>query len=194
MCIFSMLGALMFCSKIIMEVLPNIHLLGMLTVVYTVVFRTKALIPIYVYVVVNGLYAGFSAWWVPYLYIWTVLWAVVMLIPRRLPKKLLAVIYAAVCCLHGLTFGILYAPVQALMYGFDLEQTLAWIAAGFTFDILHGHLLPQVLALQDSWGAGRGGKGLRTPQRQDRHAHIHSREPWKRPMQWRVPRPGNPSR
>ena len=61
-----------------------------------------------------------------------------MLIPRRLPKKLLAVIYAAVCCLHGLTFGILYAPVQALMYGFDLEQTLAWIAAGFTFDILHG--------------------------------------------------------
>ena len=138
MCIFSMLGALMFCSKIIMEVLPNIHLLGMLTVVYTVVFRTKALIPIYVYVVVNGLYAGFSAWWVPYLYIWTVLWAVVMLIPRRLPKKLLAVIYAAVCCLHGLTFGILYAPVQALMYGFDLEQTLAWIAAGFTFDILHG--------------------------------------------------------
>ena len=138
MCIFSMLGALMFCSKIIMEALPNIHLLGMLTVVYTVVFRTKALIPIYVYVVVNGLYAGFSAWWVPYLYIWTVLWAVVMLIPRRLPKKLLAVIYAAVCCLHGLTFGILYAPVQALMYGFDLEQTLAWIAAGFTFDILHG--------------------------------------------------------
>lgn len=138
MCIFSMLGALMFCSKIIMEVLPNIHLLGMLTVVYTVVFRTKALIPIYVYVVVNGLYAGFSAWWVPYLYIWTVLWAVVMLIPRRLPKKLLTVIYAAVCCLHGLTFGILYAPVQALMYGFDLEQTLAWIAAGFTFDILHG--------------------------------------------------------
>ena len=91
-----------------------------------------------VYVVVNGLYAGFSAWWVPYLYIWTVLWAVVMLIPRRLPKKLLAVIYAAVCCLHGLAFGILYAPVQALMYGFDLEQALAWIAAGFTFDILHG--------------------------------------------------------
>ena len=138
MCIFSMLGALMFCSKIIMEALPNIHLLGMLTVVYTIVFRTKALIPIYIYVIVNGLYAGFSAWWVPYLYIWTVLWAAVMLIPRRLPKTALAVLYSAVCCLHGLTFGILYAPVQALMYGFDLNQTLAWIAAGFTFDILHG--------------------------------------------------------
>lgn len=138
MCIFSMLGALMFCSKIIMEALPNIHLLGMFTVVYTIVFRGKALIPIYIYVFVNGLFAGFSAWWVPYLYVWTLLWAATMLIPRRLPKKALAVIYSAICCLHGLCFGILYAPVQALMYGFDFNQTLAWIAAGFTFDIIHG--------------------------------------------------------
>ena len=138
MCIFSMLGALMFCSKIIMEALPNIHLLGMFTVVYTVVFRRKALIPIYIYVFVNGLFAGFSAWWVPYLYIWTLLWGATMLIPRRLPKKALAVIYSAICCLHGLCVGILYAPVQALMYGFDFNQTLAWIAAGFTFDIIHG--------------------------------------------------------
>ena len=138
MCIFSMLGALMFCSKIIMEALPNIHLLGMFTVVYTVVFRRKALIPIYIYVFLNGLFAGFSAWWVPYLYIWTLLWGATMLIPRRLPKKALAVIYSAICCFHGLCFGILYAPVQALMYGFDFNQTLAWIAAGFTFDIIHG--------------------------------------------------------
>ena len=138
MCIFSMLGALMFCSKIIMEALPNIHLLGMFTVVYTVVFRRKALIPIYIYVFLNGLFAGFSAWWVPYLYVWTLLWGATMLIPRRLPKKALAVIYSAICCLHGLCFGILYAPVQALMYGFDFNQTLAWIAMGFTFDIIHG--------------------------------------------------------
>ena len=46
--LFAMLGALMFCSKIIMEVLPNIHLLGMFTVTFTLVFRSKALIPIYV--------------------------------------------------------------------------------------------------------------------------------------------------
>ena len=74
--LFAMLGMVMFVSKIVMEFLPNIHLLGMLTMVYTIVFRTKALIPIYVYVFVNGLYAGFAMWWVPYLYVWTVLWAV----------------------------------------------------------------------------------------------------------------------
>ena len=136
-CLFGILGALMFISKIVMEALPNIHLLGMLTVTYTIVFRKKALIPIYVYVLLNGLFAGFNAWWVPYLYIWTILWGVTMLLPKNMPKTVAVVVYPIVCALHGLFFGALYAPVQALMYGFTFEQTLTWIAAGLTFDIIH---------------------------------------------------------
>ena len=61
-----MLGAVMLVSKVIMELLPNVHLLGTLTVAYTVAFRKKALIPIYVYVMLNGLIAGFSMWWMPW--------------------------------------------------------------------------------------------------------------------------------
>jgi len=135
--VFAMLGTLMFCSKIIMEVLPNIHLLGMLTMVYTIAFRRKALLPIYVYVMINGLYAGFSMWWIPYLYIWTVLWALTMLIPRRISKKAAAIVYPLICGLHGLAFGTLYAPAQALMFGLNLEQTLAWITVGFPWDVVH---------------------------------------------------------
>ena len=136
-CLFAVLGALMFVSKIVMEALPNIHLLGMLTVTYTIVFRKKALIPIYTYVLLNGLFAGFNAWWVPYLYIWTILWGATMLLPKNMPKAVACVVYPIICALHGLCFGILYAPVQALMFGFNFEQTLAWISAGFTFDIIH---------------------------------------------------------
>ena len=64
---FAMLGTLMFCSKLAMEALPNIHLLGMLTMVYTLVYRKKALIPIYIYVILNGAFSGFNLWWVPYI-------------------------------------------------------------------------------------------------------------------------------
>lgn len=120
-----------------MEALPNIHLLGMLTITYTIVFRKKALIPIYVYVLLNGLFAGFSAWWVPYLYIWTLLWGITMILPQNMPKAIACVVYPIICALHGLFFGVLYAPVQAIIYGFNFEQTLAWIVAGFTFDIIH---------------------------------------------------------
>lgn len=137
-CIFAVLGTLMFCSKIVMEVLPNIHLLGMFIMVYTVTYRAKALIPIYVFVFLTGLYAGFSMWWIPYLYMWAVLWAITMLIPKSIPTKVACVVYPIVCALHGLAYGTLYAPAQALMFGFNFEQTIAWIVSGLPFDALHG--------------------------------------------------------
>lgn len=132
-----MLGTLMFVSKIIMEALPNVHLLGALIMIYTLVYRKQALIPIYVYVFLNGLYAGFNLWWFPYCYIWTVLWGMTMLIPKRMPIKLAIPVYMLVCALHGLMFGVLYAPFQALIYGFDFKAALAWIASGLPFDVIH---------------------------------------------------------
>lgn len=135
---FALLGALMFVSKVVLEFLPNIHLLGMLTMTYTLVFRKKALIPIYVYILLNGLYAGFNLWWLPYLYIWTVLWGVTMLLPQNMPKGIACVVYPLVCCLHGLAFGTLYAPAQALMFHLNWDQTLAWIVAGLPWDLVHG--------------------------------------------------------
>ena len=135
---FAMLGAILFCSKIIMEAAPNIHLLGMLIMTYTVVYRKKALIPLYVYVLLTGVYGGFAAWWVPYLYVWTVLWGVTMLLPRNLSRRQAMVIYPVVCGLHGFLYGVLYAPGQALLFGLNFEQTLAWIAAGLPFDLIHG--------------------------------------------------------
>ena len=137
MTVFAMLGTLMFCSKIFMEVLPNIHLLGMLTMLYTIVFRSKALIPIYIYVFLNGLYSGFSMWWVPYLYIWTVLWGITMLLPKNMSDIAKSVVYTTVCALHGLFFGVLYAPVYAIMMKLDMAGIIAWVSAGISFDILH---------------------------------------------------------
>lgn len=137
MCVFAMLGALMFASKIIMEVLPNIHILGMLTMAYTLAFRKKALIPLYVYIMLNGIFAGFATWWIPYLYIWTVLWGITMLLPKKMPKPVAIVVYPLICSLHGLFFGVLYAPAQALLFGLDFAGMLAWIAAGFVFDVTH---------------------------------------------------------
>ncbi len=137
MCIFAMLGAIMFLSKLIMELLPNIHLLGMLITVYTLVYRVRALIPIYLYVFLDGIFGGFNLWWMPYLYIWAILWGAVMLLPRRIPDRLGAFIYPLVCALHGLAFGALYAPAQAIMFGLDLKGTLAWIIAGLPYDLIH---------------------------------------------------------
>lgn len=136
--IFGMLGAVMYASKVLMEFLPNIHLLGVLTVAITIVYRKKALYPIYVYVFLNGLLSGFNMWWIPYLYIWTILWGAVMLLPKNMPDKIKPVVYAVVCSLHGFLYGMLYAPAQAIMFGLDFKGMVAWIIAGLPYDAIHG--------------------------------------------------------
>ncbi len=136
--IFGMLGALMCASKIAMEALPNIHLLGVFTIALTVVYRQKALYPIYVFVVLFGMFYGFPSWWIPHLYVWTVLWALTMLLPRHMPKRLCPIVYAALCGVHGLVYGVLYAPMQVLLYGLSWEALPTWIVVGLPYDILHG--------------------------------------------------------
>lgn len=136
--VFGMLGTLMCISKYVMEFLPNMHLLAVFTVAFTVVFRKKALYPIYIFVFLVGLFSGFSVWWLPYLYIWAVLWGAVMLIPKNINPKIAPFVYIAVCSLHGFLYGTIYAPAQALLFGLDFKGMIAWIVAGLPFDMVHG--------------------------------------------------------
>ena len=127
----------MYASKMLMEILPNIHLIGVFIVAMTVVYRAKALYPIYIFVFITGLFGGFATWWLPYLYIWTALWLIVMLLPKKLPKKAEPIIYMLVCAFHGIIYGILYASAQALIMGLDFNATVTWIITGLPFDAIH---------------------------------------------------------
>ncbi len=138
MVIFAMFGAMMFATTYAMQSIPNVHLLGLFIVTLTVVYRWRALYSIYIYVFLHGLYLGFSPAWIPYLYVWTVLWGVVMLLPRHMPVRAAAVIYPLVSGLYGLLFGVIYAPAQAWIFGYDFRQTLIWLAKGFPYDVIHG--------------------------------------------------------
>ena len=136
--VFGMLGAMMYLSKLVMEWLPNVHLIGVFIIASTVVYRAKALYPLYIFVLLCGLFGGFSLWWIPYLYVWTALWGVTMLLPKTIGAKWRPLVYMCLCAAHGFCFGILYAPAQALLFGFDFEQTVAWVIAGLPFDLTHG--------------------------------------------------------
>lgn len=136
--LFALLGAIMFSSKVIMEALPNMHLLATFTVAFTVVYRAKALFPIYAYVFANGLWEGFSPFgWLPEIYLWLILWGVTMLLPRTMPTRVAPFIYMLIPGLHGLLFGVFYAPVYAIFTGFGWDRIWMWIVAGLPFDIVH---------------------------------------------------------
>ncbi|MBR4911027.1 MAG: hypothetical protein IKZ47_06890 [Clostridia bacterium] len=135
--LFALLGAFMFASKQVLEFLPNVHMLAMLTVLYTLIFRVKALIPVYVFVLLEGIIAGFNPWWIPYLYLWAILWALAMLIPRNIPPVPLSACAMAVCAIHGLFYGTLYAPFQALYFGLTFKGMINWIITGLPWDFIH---------------------------------------------------------
>ncbi len=144
-----MLGAIMFTSKLIMEALPNIHLIGMFTILLAITYRLKGIIPIYIYAMLCLVYMGFSPWWIPNLYTWAVLFFVTLMLPKNMPRRAAFIVYPVICSLHGLAYGILCAPVQAVAFGLNFEGTVAWIIAGLPFDITHaiGNLVTGLLIL-----------------------------------------------
>ena len=132
--IFGMLGALMYASKVFMELLPNVHLLGVFTISFTLVYRKKALYPIYTYVLLNGLFTGFATWWIPYLYLWTILWGVTMLLPRKIPKKIQPIVYMVVNACHGFVWNTLCPGTgNSFWTEFQRDDCLdhCWLAVGF---------------------------------------------------------------
>ena len=157
--LFAMLGAMMLAGKLAFEGIRNVHMVGMLIVTYTVVYRRYALFPIYVFVLLAGLFYGFQQWWLSYLYIWAILWGMAMLLPQHTPRflrgrlssetvrTLQSIQYCGVCALHGLLFGTLYAPLWAAIAHLSFRATLTWIAGGIPSDLIHcvGNLCMGVL-------------------------------------------------
>jgi energy-coupling factor transport system substrate-specific component len=136
--IFPMFAAILFCSKQLLEALPNVELVSTLTMVYTLVYRKWALIPIYLYALLQGIFWGFPLWWVPYLYVWTVLWSITMLLPKELPLRWGVPVYAGVCALFGMAYGTLWAPFHILAYANgDWNKMLPWIITGLPWDLTH---------------------------------------------------------
>ena len=60
-----------------------------------------------------------------------------MLLPRKMKPVTATVVYTIVCALHGLLYGTIYAPAQALMFGLSFKGMITWIIAGIPFDLIH---------------------------------------------------------
>ena len=147
--VFATLGTIMFISHVVFFGIPNIGFIGLFIAAFTLTYRVRALIPIYVYVMLYGLFYGIITM-VPYLFVWLPLWGMFMLIGRlELSLKIKIPVYMVLCALHGLAFGTLYAPFTVLIFGlpFNLKTILAWIIAGIPYDIAHalGNLAAGVL-------------------------------------------------
>ena len=70
--IMGVLTGIVFLGQVFMGFLPNVEIVTLLFILYTLVFGKKVFLMIYVFVFLEGIFYGFGLWWLNYLYVWSV--------------------------------------------------------------------------------------------------------------------------
>lgn len=126
-----LLTALLFLGQVFMAFLPNIELVSLLILLYTLYLGKKVFWVIYSFIFLEGFLYGFGIWWFSYLYIWSILAAVVYL----LRKNNSALFWAILSGFFGLAFGALCALPYLAAGGW--AAAFSYWVAGLSFDIAH---------------------------------------------------------
>ena len=125
------LGAVLLVSQIALAPLPNIEIVSVLVVLFTMVLGRYVGYTLAVFVLLEGLVYGFGLWWFSYLYIWAIL-AVVTFFFRKMESRLG---WALLCGFFGLIFGTLSSFPTFVLSGF--ATGVAYIISGIPFDLIH---------------------------------------------------------
>ncbi len=132
MVICGIFAAVLFVAQIALAVLPNIEIVSLLVIVYTLVFERKTIPIIYAFALLEGLVYGFGIWWIMYLYVWTILYAIV----RCFRNNENALFWAVIGGFYGLGYGVLCSIPYFLTGGTGVG--IAWWIRGIPYDIIHG--------------------------------------------------------
>ena len=134
-CLYGMLGAILFAFKFAMAFLPNIEPVSLLLIIYTIVFGIKTIYPLIIYVLLEFLIYGFGFWSIAYLYIWLILVIATIAIYKITNNSMNTLLWASVCGMFGLIFGLLYTPLYMISGGFAFAIT--WWVSGIPYDAIH---------------------------------------------------------
>lgn len=129
--LIGIMSAILVAVQVALSFLPNIELVSLLIIIYTLVFGRKTLYIIYVFVALEGIIYGIGLWWINYLYIWTILYIIVML----LRKQNSPYIWVTISGFFGLIFGALCAIPNLFISG--IGAAISYWIAGIPFDIIH---------------------------------------------------------
>lgn len=130
--LIGMMTATLEAAKLALSWLPNVELVTLLVLVYTLYFGRRIFLVIPVFILVEGFIYGIGVWWIMYLYAWPLL-AILTLLFRKVQTVWF---WAVLAGAFGLCFGALcsipYYFISGPLYAFS------WWISGIPFDVLHG--------------------------------------------------------
>ncbi len=125
--------ALLEISKLALEFLPNVELVTLLFIIYSIFFGRKTLLVAVGFVAIECFLKGVSVWVLMYLYIWPLLILAVCFAHKRKAGYLFYCILSGV---FGLVFGFLCMIPNFFIGG--VSMAIGWWISGIPYDILHG--------------------------------------------------------
>lgn len=130
--VIGMMSSVLLAVQFALSFLPNVELVSLLIILYTLIFGKKTLYIVYVFVILEGLVYGIGLWWFNYLYVWAILFIITLLM-KKIHSQL---IWAVISGIYGLSFGALCSIPYFITGG--IPSGAAYWIAGIPFDILHG--------------------------------------------------------
>lgn len=129
--VMGVMAAIVFISQVALSFLPNIELVTLLFILYTLVIGRKVFGVVYAFVFLEGITYGFGLWWINYLYVWTVLCFITLVFRKQTSFVFWSIIFG----FFGLAFGALCSLPYFFISG--PSGAFAYWIAGIPSDITH---------------------------------------------------------
>lgn len=130
--LLGILTAVLLGGQVALAALPNVEIVSLLVILYSILLGRQVFLIIYVFVLLEGCLYGFGLWWVSYLYVWALL-AIIALALRRTEAS--ALFWAILSGFFGLAFGALCALPYLVTGG--IAAAISYWLAGLGFDLIH---------------------------------------------------------
>ncbi|NLJ97984.1 MAG: hypothetical protein GX320_01775 [Tissierellia bacterium] len=132
--LIGILSATITAGKLVLSFVPNVEIVTLLFIVYTVVFGVrKSFLASVVFSTTEILIYGFSTWLLGYYLVWPLLIIVTGLMSKKMESEY---VYATIGAIFGYAFGALFAIVESIFYG--LAYGWVYWLRGIPFDLIHG--------------------------------------------------------
>lgn len=129
----SMLGSLMFLGQYIFQFIPNVEVVSLFVIIFSLVYDKKIFYSIVLFELLMGFSYGFGVWLLGYVIIWPMLAITTICLKNYLREHYFRLsLFSGV---FGFLFGGFYAIFYIFVGGFNLAFTY-WIS-GIIFDIIH---------------------------------------------------------
>lgn len=130
--LMGMMVATLEAGKMALSAAPNVEIVTLLVILYTLVFGKKTLYAVAVFVLLECAVWGIGLWTVMYLYLWPLLSLTVYMM-RKIDSRWFWSIFSA-------AFGVMYGGLCSIVYLFlgGPSTAFAWWIAGIPWDLFHG--------------------------------------------------------